>query len=71
MANNGKELQKRVESEQQAIVRTTNNDLVCRDCVQRLDDSLLFGNTTKCEFYPQCKPVEVLRRGECEQYVRE
>lgn len=61
----------KIKSEQQAIVRTTNDDLVCKDCVQRLDDGVIFGNTSRCEAYPQCKPIEVLKGGECDEYVKE
>lgn len=66
-----KELQERIKSEQMAIKRTTNDDLVCKDCVQRLPDNLILGNTSKCEYYPQCKPIGILVGGECEQYVKE
>ena len=66
-----KELQERIKSEQMAIKRTTNDDLVCKDCVQRLPDNLILGNTSKCEYYPNGKPIRILRGGECEQYAGE
>ncbi len=71
MSGNNKELQKRIQSEQSAIVRTTNDDLVCKDCVQRLPDNIILGNTSKCEYYPKCKPIDILRGGKCKQYVKE
>ncbi len=64
-------IKERIVSEQQAICRTTNQDLVCKDCVQRLDDSCILGNTSRCEFYQQCKPFAILRGGKCSEYVRE
>lgn len=64
--------QKRIiKSEQKAVVRVKNDNLVCRDCLQRWDDNIIFGNVSKCEFYPQCKPLEVLRGGKCNEYVKE
>lgn len=60
-----------IKSEQKAICRITNNDLVCKDCLQRLDDSILFGNTSRCEHYTICKPLEVLDGGNCDEYVKE
>ena len=62
---------KKLESEQQAIVRTTNSDLVCKDCLLKLDDTEIFGNTSKCEAYPVCKPIQVLRGGECDERIKE
>ena len=61
----------KIRSEQQAIIRTTNNDLVCSNCVQRFDDGVIFGNTSRCEAYPDCKPIEVLKGGKCDEYVKE
>lgn len=64
--------QKRIRSEQGAVVRVTNKNLVCKDCLLRLDDNgPLYGNTSRCEAYPSCKPLEVLGGGECEEYVKE
>lgn len=66
-----KELERRIMSEQRSIVRTTNDDLVCKDCVQRLPDNIILGNTSRCEYYPKCKPIPILRGGKCDQYVKE
>ena len=41
----------------------TNEDLICRDCVYRLEG----GNVMICEKYNQ-KPDTVITEGECEEY---
>lgn len=51
--------------------RICNNDLKCKDCLLRFDDSKEQGNTSKCEAYPEMKPIEVLGGGECEQYIND
>lgn len=61
----------RIKSEQKAIVRSTNNDLVCKDCLVRYPDDVIYGNTSKCEEYPNCKPIPVLLGGQCEKYIKE
>lgn len=58
-------------SEQEAIIGTHNNTLVCKDCLLRYDDSIIYGNVTKCEEYPVHKPQEVLNGGKCDKYIRE
>ena len=60
-----KEFKKRIQSEQQAFGRITNEQLTCRDCTYRLDDSEIRGNTSKCEMYTS-KPNQVLLGGDCE-----
>lgn len=66
------ELKKRIESEARAIVPITNADMVCKDCVQRYNDSLAPGNAGKCEAFPCGKPIGVMFRGEgCAEYVKE
>lgn len=61
----------RIHSEQRAMKRITNDDLVCKDCLVRFDDSVKFGNTSKCETYPVTKPNHVLLGGKCDEYVQE
>lgn len=68
---NKKDFKKRIQSEAQSIGRLTNNSLDCIDCVLRLDDKEIFGNTTKCEVFPNCKPDEVLLGGKCNEKVQE
>lgn len=64
-------MNKRIESEQLAIVRITNNHLVCKDCLLRLNDAIIFGNTSRCENFPKCKPKKVLLGGKCNCYIKE
>ena len=64
------ELQKRYESEGKGIVRITNKDLVCKDCLYRHDDSVIFGNTSRCDFYPTQKPNSILHGKDCTYYFK-
>lgn len=58
----------RIESEARAGCRITNHDLVCRDRMYTFDDTVIFGNTSRCRFYDP-KPNSVLSGGEtCEKY---
>lgn len=50
--------------------RITNANLVCKDCIDCLDDSKDFANTSKCLAY-DLKPDKVLNGGNCEEYVKE
>lgn len=60
------ELEKRMESEGLGGHRITNNDLQCKDCKFRRDDSKIFGNVSKCDIYPVSKPTQVLNgKGKC------
>lgn len=68
MANN-KEFEARIKSEQ-TTVRISNQQLVCADCALRLDDTVILGNTSKCEVYPN-KPNNVLLGGGCPYYLEE
>lgn len=64
-----RDLKKRIESESQSISRITNQDLMCRDCLFRLDDSKILGNTSRCQEYP-LKPNQVLKGGSCTEYKK-
>lgn len=66
-----KKINDRVESEARAIVRITNDDLICKDCIFRYLDDVVFGNTSKCEQYPVKKPNQVLLGGKCNEYVKQ
>lgn len=50
--------------------RVTNDDLHCRDCVSRLDDTKVYGNTSKCSKFVR-KPAAVLSGKRCPQYQQE
>lgn len=68
MANS---FQDRIRSESRATVQMSNNDMVCKDCLLRYDDSSSNRNTTRCEAYQTVKPYGVLAGGECDEYVKE
>lgn len=53
-----------------SFTRITNNDLVCKDCTMRYDDTTITGNTSKCEFY-DVKPNDILLGGPCDVYEGE
>lgn len=63
------DLKKRIESESRSISRTTNQDLMCRDCLFQWDDSKILGNTSRCQEYP-LKPNQVLKGGSCTKYQK-
>lgn len=58
-------------SEQLCMKRITNDDLVCKDCMYRFDDSQIWGNTSRCEMHEECKPNEVILGGDCWLYDKE
>ena len=64
------DFEKRIESESRSVRRITNGDLVCRDCIYRLDDSERLGNTSQCKRYIS-KPNQVLLGRDCEEYRKE
>ena len=61
------ELKKRYESEARACRRITNADLICKDCIYALDDSVILGNTSRCKRY-SWKPSTVKAGRDCEYY---
>lgn len=65
-----KDLEKRVVSEQQCMKRIANDDLVCKDCTFKYDDTVKLGNTSVCEKF-DVKPSEVLLGGDCIEYEKE
>lgn len=66
------EIEKRIESEARAIKAMKNADMVCKDCVQRCDDSLAPRNAGVCEAFPNGKPIGVMfQKEECDEYVKE
>lgn len=50
------------EGDKLKFVKITNDDLVCRDCIYRLND-----NTSECEWY-DVKPSKVLNGGKCSMH---
>ncbi|MBR0359151.1 MAG: hypothetical protein IIX37_07475 [Selenomonadaceae bacterium] len=69
MAEN-KDFAKRIASESKNTSRISNENLICKDCVSRVDDSKHFGNTSKC-LKLGLKPTKVLLGGECSEYEKE
>lgn len=63
MPNNA-DFKKRIESEAKAAMPIRNDNLVCKDCIYKYDDSEKPGNTSKCEVYDD-KPNGVLGGGNC------
>lgn len=57
-------LKERIKSESRATRRITNNDLVCKDCVYKFDDSKKFGNTSRCQAF-KWKPSNIVAGGNC------
>lgn len=58
-------------SEQKAMIGTHNDGLKCKDCAHKYDDSIIFGNVSRCEVYPQHKPQDVLDGGDCNEYEKD
>lgn len=72
MAKAKSEFEKRIESEAMAISSPTNNDMKCRDCLLRYPDDVELGNCSRCEAYPDMKPIPVMfNGGDCSEYVKE
>lgn len=45
----------------------TNEDLVCKTCTQKYDDTNMPCNTSKCKVF-SVKPGKVLDGGDCDEY---
>lgn len=69
----GNKMKDRIESEAKACIGVHNGAMVCKDCVQRYDDSEIPANATKCEAYPDGKPLAIVfgETKECDEYVKE
>lgn len=52
------------------FVQIKNENLVCKDCRKRYDDTDMPCNTSKCGAYV-IKPDEVLDGGECAEHEKE
>lgn len=53
-----------------SFTRITNNDLICADCINKLDDEKIFKYTTMCKEF-HLKPKDVLKGGKCKMYKKE
>lgn len=47
-----------------------NEDLICKDCKKKYDDTDLPCNTSKCEAFA-VKPNEIFDGGDCIEYEKE
>lgn len=47
----------------------SNDDMVCKDCKHKLDDSVMRGNASKCKRF-DIKPVRVFLGGNCLEHER-
>jgi len=65
------ELDRKFQKDKLCFVRIRNQDLLCRDCLYRYDDTKIPGNISKCEIYEDIKPNEVLNGGQCDWYDKE
>lgn len=52
------------------FVQIKNENLVCKDCRKKYDDTDMPCNTSKCEAYI-IKPDTVLDGGDCNEYEKE
>mgnify|MGYP004644339061 CR=1 FL=1 len=64
MSNNVKG---RIKDEARNKARITNDDLICKDCIFKYDDSEVLGNTSRCEKFVS-KPDRILIGGSCKEY---
>ena len=63
-------MKSRIQSEAKAVSRLTNQDIVCKDCRFRYDDSIKWGNTSTCKRY-SIKPNPVILGKSCDEYEKE
>lgn len=63
-------MKERIESESQAVIGISNEDLICKDCVYKLDDTKVLGNVSRCKRYT-VKLVDTLLGGGCPKYEHE
>lgn len=59
----------RIKDEARSKARITNDDLVCKDCIFKLNDSEILGNTSRCGQFVS-KPDKVLLGGSCKEYKK-
>lgn len=69
MSTKEEKIERWLKSESLGMVRITNKDLQCKDCKYKRDDSVIFGNTSKCDVFPVMKPRGVLKgSSKCDSY---
>ena len=69
MATNKKlnTLDEKFKNDELKFTQIKNDDLVCKDCRKKYDDTNTPCNTSKCEAF-NVKPNEVLDGGDCIEY---
>lgn len=64
-------INKKFQNDKWEVQPIKNNILVCRDCKNRYDDVGVPSNTSKCEKFQVCKPIQVLGGSNCDEYIPE
>lgn len=72
MATNEKlnSLDEKFKNDELSFKQITNEDLVCKDCKKKYDDTFMPCNTSKCEAFSM-KSGKVLDGGDCNEYENE
>lgn len=70
MATNKNPLDEKFKNDKLKFELIKNENLVCKDCRKKYDDTNMPCNTSKCEAF-EMKPNKVLDGGDCIEYVSE
>ena len=65
------EYAKRIEDESHNLKLITNSTMICRDCVNRFDDTENLKNTNYCVAYLEGKPDSIFVKDKCDFYKKE
>ena len=63
-------LDEKFKKDKLTFTQIKNENLVCKDCRNKYDDTDMPCNTSKCEIF-EIKPDEVLDGGDCDEYSKE
>ena len=63
-------LDEKFKNDKLKFVQIKNNDLICKNCRKKYDDTNVPCNTSKCEAFA-VKPNEVLDGGDCIEFENE
>ena len=64
-------LDERRKDEELKVERITNKNLICNKCLYKLDDSKVYGNTSRCALYDY-KPYTVFNeKSSCKDFYKE
>ncbi len=67
MATNKNALDEKFKKDKLKFELIKNENLVCKDCRKKYDDTNMPCNTSKCKAF-EMKPNEVLDGGDCSEY---